>query len=462
MRYTGPVTASPDPWGERLPRRLGLWSTVAVLVGSTIGSGIFRTPAVVAERAPELPIFALAWALGGLVALAGALTIAELAAAIPRSGGIYVYIREAFGRLPAFLLGWAELLILRPSAYGAVAITSAEYLWRLLGVDGGAQLGPTPLSRAQAAAAAMIVAVAAINARGVRLGAIVQNISTVVKIAALLGLVIVGIWATPTMAPAAAAASGAAKGTLAGFGLAMVGILWAYDGWCDAGFISGEVKDPQRALPRAFILGTAGVVAIYLAVNAVYVSVVPLAEMAGAPLIAATVAERLIGPIGQALIAAAVMVSTFGTLNGSMMTGPRVFFAMAEDGLFFRRIAAVHPRYGTPAAAIGLSAALGVIYVSSQGFAQLAEGFVIGIWPFYALAVAAVFVLRRRQPALPRPYRVFGYPWVPLIFLVASVYLLGSYALTEPGIFALNVGVIGAGAPVYWLWQRRAGRSRGA
>jgi APA family basic amino acid/polyamine antiporter len=409
----------------------------------------------VAERVPELPMFALAWVIGGVVALAGALTVAELAAAIPRSGGIYVYIREAFGRLPAFLLGWAELLILRPSAYGAVAITSAEYLWRLLGADGAALLGATPLSRAQATAAAMIAAVAAINARGVRLGAIVQNISTVVKIAALLGLVIIGIWAAPTIAPAAAA-TGATKGTLAGFGLAMVGILWAYDGWCDAGFISGEVKDPQRALPRAFILGTAGVVAIYLAANAVYVSVVPLAEMVGAPLIAATVAERLIGPIGQAVIAAAVMVSTFGTLNGSMMTGPRVFFAMAEDGLFFRRIAAVHPRYGTPAAAIGLSAALGIIYVSSQGFAQLAEGFVIGIWPFYALAVAAVFVLRRRQPALPRPYRVIGYPLVPLIFLVASVYLLGSYALTEPGVFALNVGVIAAGAPVYWWWRRRA------
>ncbi|MBK8265781.1 MAG: amino acid permease [Nannocystis sp.] len=449
------MSASRDPWGERLPRRLGLWSTVAVLVGSTIGSGIFRTPAVVAERVPELPMFALAWVIGGVVALAGALTVAELAAAIPRSGGIYVYIREAFGRLPAFLLGWAELLILRPSAYGAVAITSAEYLWRLLGADGAALLGTTPLSRAQATAAAMIAAVAAINARGVRLGAIVQNISTVVKIGALLGLVIVGVWAAPTIAPAAAA-TGATKGTLAGFGLAMVGILWAYDGWCDAGFISGEVKDPQRALPRAFILGTAGVVAIYLAANAVYVSVVPLAEMVGAPLIAATVAERLIGPIGQAVIAAAVMVSTFGTLNGSMMTGPRVFFAMAEDGLFFRRIAAVHPRYGTPAAAIGLSAALGVIYVSSQGFAQLAEGFVIGIWPFYALAVAAVFVLRRRQPALPRPYRVIGYPLVPLIFLVASVYLLGSYALTEPGVFALNVGVIAAGAPVYWWWRRRA------
>ena len=441
-----------DRWGERLPRRLGLWSTVAVLVGSTIGSGIFRTPAVVAERVPELPLFALAWALGGAVALAGALTIAELAAALPRSGGIYVYIREAFGRLPAFLLGWAELLILRPSAYGAVAITSSEYLWRLVGRDGAALVGGAPVTRAQVTAAAMIAAVAAINARGVAAGAWVQNVSTVVKIGALLGLVVLGLALAPALPGAAPAAGGATA--LGAFGLAMVGLLWAYDGWCDAGFISGEVKDPQRALPRAFILGTAAVVALYLAANAVYVAVVPLGEMVGSPLIAADVAARLVGPLGATAVAAAVMVSTFGTLNGSMMTGPRVFYAMAEDGLFFRRIAAVHPTYGTPAAAIGLSAALGVIYVSSQGFAALAEGFVIGIWPFYALAVAAVFVLRRRRPELERPYRVIGYPAVPILFLAASIYLLGSYALTEPRTFAVNVGVIAAGVPVYFGWRR--------
>lgn len=457
MGYAWRVSDASDRWGERLPRRLGLWSTVAVLVGSTIGSGIFRTPAVVAARVPELPLFALAWGVGALVALAGALTIAELAAAMPRSGGIYVYIREAFGRLPAFLLGWTELLILRPSAYGAVAITSAEYLWRLVGRDGEALVGPLPLSRAQVTAAAMIAAVALVNARGITLGALIQNVSTVVKIGALLGLVILGLALAPESATAAAAAPAGAT-TLAAFGVAMVGIQWAYDGWCDAGFISGEVKDPQRALPRAFILGTAVVVALYLAANAVYVAVVPLAEMAGSKLIAADVAARLVGPIGATAVAAAVMVSTFGTLNGSMMTGPRVFYAMAEDGLFFRRIAAVHPVYGTPVAAIALSAALGVVYVSSQGFAELADGFVIGIWPFYALAVAAVFVLRRRRPELERPYRTWGYPLVPLLFLAASVFLLGSYALSEARVFAVNVAVIAAGVPVYWLWKRSAGR----
>ncbi|HGG56826.1 MAG TPA: amino acid permease, partial [Nannocystis exedens] len=429
-----------DRWGERLPRRLGLWSTVAVLVGSTIGSGIFRTPAVVAERVDDLTLFALAWGLGGVVALAGALTLAELAAALPRSGGIYVYIREAFGRLPAFLFGWCELLILRPSAYGALAITSAEYLWRLLGEDGGVQLAALPLSRAQLTAVAMLIIVAVINIRGVRFGALVQNISTVIKVLAILALVVLGVILIPTSAPVAAVVGGNGGGTTAAtFGLAMVSILWAYDGWSDAGFVSGEVRDPARVLPRAFILGTAGVVLLYVAIIAVYVSVIPLAEMPGSPLIAADVATRLLGPVGAIAVAAAVMISTFGTLNGTMMTGPRVFYAMAEDGLFFRRIAAIHPEFGTPAAAIGLSVTLGIIFVASRSFAELADGFVVGIWPFYALAVAAVFVLRWRRPELERPYRVTGYPFVPLLFLLASVYLLGSYALTQPMTFTINL-----------------------
>ncbi|HEY8374971.1 MAG TPA: amino acid permease, partial [Nannocystis sp.] len=235
-----------------------------------------------------------------------------------------------------------------------------------------------------------------------------------------------------------------------------VAILWAYDGWCDVGFVSGEVRDPQRALPRVFIAGTAVVVALHLAANLVYVKVVPLSQMAGAQLIAADVAAALIGPIGTTLVAAAVMVSTFGTLNGSMMTGPRVFYAMAEDGLFFRRLARVHPRHGTPSAAIVLGAALGIAFVSVRSFADLAEQFVIGIWPFYALSVAAVFVLRRRRPELPRPYRTWGYPLVPLLFLAASLFLLGSYALSQPLLFVANCAVILTGIPVFVLWSRRA------
>ncbi|MBI3082508.1 MAG: amino acid permease, partial [Gemmatimonadetes bacterium] len=240
-----------DRWGERLPRRLGLASAVAVLVGTTIGSGIFRTPAVVADRVGITELFIAGWVLGGVLALAGALTYAELAAIFPRTGGIYVYIREAFGRAPAFLFGWAELLIIRPAALGAIAIVSAEYLWRLLGIEGGAAFSGLPLSLAQATAAGFIVIVGAVNYRGIHLAAMVQNISTVLKVAALLGLVALGFLLSPSFElTRAVTPSATTLSPLTGFGLALVSILWAYDGWADLSFVAGEVKDPQRNMPR--------------------------------------------------------------------------------------------------------------------------------------------------------------------------------------------------------------------
>ncbi|NVB42656.1 amino acid permease [Pseudenhygromyxa sp. WMMC2535] len=466
---------APDRWGERLPRKLGTLSAIAVLVGSTIGSGIFRSPAVVAADIDALVPFVLAWVLGGLVALAGALTFAELGGMFPRTGGIYVYIREAFGKLPAFLFGWAELLILRPAAYGAIAVTSAEYTWRVLGHDPGrallgldflAGLGlgeGRSVSLAQGLAALFIVVVGVVNYRGIRLGAIIQNVSTALKVAAILVIVGLGLAVAPDVLPpveavAARPADAPAPGSLAAFGLAMVAVLWAYDGWSDVGFVGGEIRDPAKNVPRAFIFGTAVVVGLYLLIDFVYVDVIPLEQMPGRPLIAADVAEALIGPVGALFVAGAVALSTFGTLNGSMMTGPRVFFAMAEDKLFFRGLSKVHPKHGTPSGAIVLSMVLGVIFVSVQGFAELADQFVIGIWPFYALAVAAVLVLRRRRPELERPYRTWGYPVVPLLFLSAALYLLGNYALRETGKFVLDVLIVLSGVPVYWIWRRRAGR----
>jgi len=447
-----------DPWGERLPRRLGLLSAWAVLVGSTIGSGIFRTPAVVAGRVDSPALFVAGWILGGAIALAGALTIAELAAMFPRTGGIYVYVREAFGPLPAFLFGWAEFVVIRPAAYGAIAITSAEYFWRLAGVDGAAQPAGLPLSIAQLTAAGFIVLVAAVNYRGIQLGALVQNVSTFFKVAALILLIVLGFVLPhdPVAAATAAPAPGAAAAVpLAGFGIALVAILWAYDGWADLSFVGGEVKDPQRVLPRALLLGTGTVVVLYLAAIAVYWHIVPLDRMAGSPLIAADAAQAVIGRAGVVFVSLAIMISTFGTLNGSMMTGPRIFFAMADDRLFFRRLGEVHPRFGTPALCIVLAAVLGVIYVSIRQFAELADQFIIGIWPFYALGVAAVFVLRRRRPGAARPYRVLGYPFVPLLFLLASVYLLGNYMVTETGTFLWDVILILSGIPVYRYWSRR-------
>ncbi len=447
------MTQSPDPWGERLPRRLGLWSAVAVLVGSTIGSGIFRTPASVAERVDDVPLFLLAWVVGGAVAICGALTYAELAAAFPRSGGIYVFIREAFGPLPAFLFGWAELLIIRPGAYGAIGITASAYALRTVGLDPAASVWGIPVRGDQALGAVFIIIVAAVNYFGIRRGALLQNLSTGFKVAALAALIILGFTVGRGLGFEAMMAE-RAEVAVSPFLLALVSILWAYDGWADLAFVGGEVKDPARVLPRALIIGTSIVVILYLGANLVYLYLIPIQGMKTAELVAADVAQLLIGPTGIVAISAAVAVSTFGTLNGTMMTAPRIFFAMADDGLFPRAIARVDERTGAPTAAILLAASMGVIFVMVRTFTELADQFIIGIWPFYALAIMSVFVLRRTRPDLVRPYRTVGYPVVPLLFLLASLFLLGNYLISEPGMFALDIGVILTGVPVYYGWRR--------
>lgn len=447
---TSPPT---DPWGERLQRRLGLWSAVAVLVGSTIGSGIFRTPASVASKIDDVPLFLAAWVLGAVVALCGALTYAELAAAFPRSGGIYVFIREGFGALPAFLFGWAELLIIRPGAYGAIGITASAYTLRTFGHDPGAMVLGLPVRGDQALGAVFILLVAAVNYFGIQRGAVIQNLSTAFKVAALGALILLGFAFGESHAAGPMLGQRATVG-LSPFLLAMVAILWAYDGWADLAFVGGEVKDPQRNLPRALVIGTGMVVVLYLGANLVYLYLIPIQQMKQAELVAADVAQLLIGPAGIVAISAAVAVSTFGTLNGSMMTAPRIFFAMADDGLFPRAIARVDNRTGAPTAAIVLAATLGMVFVLIRTFTELAEQFIIGIWPFYALAVAAVFILRRKRPDLPRPYRTAGYPVVPLLFLGGSLFLLGNYLVSETASFVVDFAVILSGLPVYYGWKK--------
>jgi amino acid transporter len=455
------MSNSPDQWGERLPRRLGLWSAVAVLIGSTIGSGIFRTPASVAQRIDDVPLFLLAWVIGGVVAVCGALTYAELAAAFPRSGGIYVFLREAFGPLPAFLFGWAELLIIRPGAYGAIGITASAYALRTVGLDPATQLAGLPFRGDQLLGAGFIILVGSVNYFGIRRGAVIQNLSTAFKVGALAALVLLGfaMGKGQGLAPMLAQR---AEVAVSPFLLAMVSILWAYDGWADLAFVGGEVKDPQRTLPRALIIGTSVVVLLYLGANFIYLYLIPIGQMKQAELVAADVAQLLIGPAGIVAVSAAVSISTFGTLNGSMMTAPRIFFAMADDGLFPKAIAKVDPVTGAPTAAILLAAIMGVIFILIKTFTELADQFIIGIWPFYALAVAGVFVLRRTQPDLPRPYRTLGYPLVPLLFLGASLFLLGNYLVSETKAFAVDVGVILTGVPVFYAWKgwtRRGGGS---
>jgi len=447
---------------EALPRRLGLWSAIAVVVGITIGSGIFRTPASVTNRLPgPLPVFGV-WIAGGIVAMCGALTLAEVAAAFPDTGGIFVFIRKSWGRLPAFLFGWAELAIIRAAAVGAIATTFAEYLLRVLGFDPG--VAPYD-SWVHYVAAIAIALIAALNYVGVRWGSLIQNVTTVAKYFGLLFIVVAAIVIgipktgghfTPLMPPGSF--------SIAPFGLALVSVLWAYDGWADLAFISGEVKDPERNLPRALIFGTLAVIAIYILANIAYMGVMPVGEIRHSKLVAADVALPLIGPAGVTFIALTVMLSTLGTLNGSILTNPRVFFAMAADGLLFRKIADVHPRFKTPYVAIALTAVLGIIFVLLRTFEQLADSFVTAILPFYALGVASIFVFRRRSAAeYSPPFKAPFYPVAPILFVLATLYLLVN-ALIDPSsrwptlaIF----GVILAGIPVYYATVGRSA-ARGA
>jgi len=418
------VSASDEARGRTsLPRTLGLLSAVAVLIGSTIGTGIFRSEAGIAMKVPNEGLYLLLWVLGGFFSLCGALTLAELAGALPHTGGVFVYLREGWGKLPAFLFGWSELTIIRASALGAVSTVFAEYFLRMLRVDNQRAV--------HYVAAGAIVLVAVFNVVGVRVGALVQNLTTVAKYGALVLIVLAAFLIGGRSAPPAAVPVEVPNETsLVMFGLAFISLLWVYDGWADVTFLSGEVKRPERNLPLAIVGGTLAVIAIYLLANFAYLHLLDIKQIAGSKLVAADTAYRIIGETGVKLVSIAVMISAFGTLNGSMMTGPRIFFAMADDGLFFKKIAAVHPRFKTPYVAILLAAVLAIIFVMVRTFEQLADAFVLAIWPFYAVGAAAIYTLRRKRPDLPRAYRTWGYPVTPVLFILAVTLLIGN-ALVE-------------------------------
>jgi amino acid transporter len=416
-----------------------------VLVGVAIGSGIFRVPATVAAQLHDPGPVLLCWILGGLLALCGALTVAELAAALPRSGGIFIYILESFGPLPAFLFGWTELVVVRASALGAIATIFAEYLGYFV-----------PLSAAgvRYVAAAAIVCIGAMNYLSVRQASSVMTVATVAKYVAAMVLGVLAFTASSgSMSHFTPAWGSGAHGSL--LATALIPVMWTYDGWADLAFMGGEVKNPQRTLPLALVLGTICIMVVYLVINVGFMYLLPLPEIAQSKLIASTAAAHipLFGRFGATIVAVVVVLSAFSGLNGSMMTGPRIFFAMAERGLFFSVIARVSPRFRSPSAAIWLATALGVVYVLQNDFAQLADKFILGIWPFYALAVAAVFVLRRKRPDMERPYRVVGYPFVPAAFLLASLGMVANALVTDPLNTSVTLGVIIAGVPAYYLWM---------
>ena len=441
------------PTSPGLKRQIGLWSAIAIVIGTTIGSGIFRSPAGIADRLPGPLPLAIIWVAGGLFALCGALSFAELSSAFPRTGGVFVYIKEGWGRLPAFLFGWAEISVIRAAAVGAISTTFAEYLLRVIGVE--------PAEYARYVAAAAIVAMGTVNILGVRWGTMVLNFTTLAKYGGLIFIVLIAFaLGLPKTGGHYTPAFPAGSFSMSAFGLALVSVLWAYDGYADLSYAAGEVKDPERNMPRALIGGTIAIIVIYLLANIAYLAVIPVEEMRRSPLVAADVAERVLGPAGVVFIGVTVMLSTWGTLTGSLFTSPRIFFAMAEDGLFFKPVAKVHPRFHTPHIAIGINIVLGVIFVLSRNFEQLADAFVTAIVPFYALGVAALFRVRKRAGYAPA-FRTPLYPVVPALFVFSAVYLLAN-ALLDPTsrvATAITLGVVLLGIPVYYLTVGKRARA---
>ena len=437
------TSAPPRP---QLSRRLGYWSSIGFVIGMTIGSGIFRTPAQIAARVPDPLMMMAVWALGGAVTLCGALSIAELAASLPQAGGFYVFLREGWGRPTAFVFTWSELVLIRAAGLSGIATVFGEYFLRSFGYDPVLH----PAAADYCAVAGIVVATIA-NVRGVQTGALMTGLTSTAKFAALAAIALTALlFGSRAEASAAHLAFGQAPVQPGLFGLAFISVLWAYDGFGDLSFLAGEVRDPERTLPRAIISGTLAIVAIYLTTNAAYLYVLPIDQVAKSPLIAADTMAALIGRTGASFVSIVVAISTFGAVNADLLGAPRIFYAAAEDGLFFRTLGRVHPTYRTPYISILFSALLGIVFVLTGTFEQIADTFVLAIWPFYGLAVAGLYRLRRRTD-LARPYRVPGYPVVPAIFVGACVYLVVSALIGDPLWTGLTLGVVLAGIPVYYL-----------
>jgi APA family basic amino acid/polyamine antiporter len=438
---------------DALPRTLGLRDLILIVVGTVIGSGIFIVPgAVLRHTGGSLGMALTVWLIAGILSLLGALTYGELGAANPRAGGIYVYVRDAFGPLPAFLYGWTLFFVISSGSAATLAVAFTSYLRQLV------PLGPL---LAKVVAVLMIAAVAAINVRGTRQGASVQNWTTAFKLGAILLMSLVLLAAGDELAggPAGMWPDAVGLPLLSGVGLAMIGVLWAYEGWQYVTFSAGEALDPQRTFPRAIAIGTAGLIGVYLLANVAYVAALGPEGAARSDSVAADAVGALLGPVAAKLIAAAILVSMFSAANGLMLTAPRVYYAMARDGVFFQKLAEVHPRFGTPAFAILAGSAWAMVLAATGTFEQLLTYVVFVGWIFLALGAASVFVYRRRAPGAHRPFRVPAYPLTPILFIAAAAVIVLNTLFAQPGRALLGLGIVLLGTPAFYLW-RRAARTR--
>ncbi|MFN8571551.1 MAG: amino acid permease [Gemmatimonadaceae bacterium] len=429
-----------------LRRTLGVTDLTLLVIGNVIGSGIFLVPSTVLKQSGSVRVALLVWLVGGVLSLFGALAYGELGAMDQSSGGLYAFIRDAFGRFPAFLYGWTLFFVIGAGTIATLAVAAANYMSQF------AELTPR---MKQIVAVTLIAVMTVINVRGTRQSASVQNWATGIKVGAILlmSVILLTMGGATRSADASVAVSTSVSG-LSAVGTAMISVLWAYEGWQYVTFAAGEAIEPQRSLPRAITIGTAALVAIHLLANVAYLAALGPARVASSERVAGEAVAAVLGSWAGSVIALAIIISMYSAAHATVITAPRVYFTMARDRVFFSKLAEVHPKFGTPAFAVITSCIWAAVLAWSGTFEQLLTYVVFVGWIFYALGAASVMVLRRKRPDVPRPFRVPGYPWTPILFVLAAIAIVGNTILTQPTQAAIGLGVVFLGAPAYWLWTR--------
>ncbi len=430
-----------------LRRELGLLDATMINVGTMIASAIFIVPSTVLLYTPTTSLALLAWVIGGVISLLGALSIAELSAAMPDAGGQYAYLSRAYGPLWGFLYGWSGFAVINSASIAAIAVGFATYI---------AFFTPLGAIGVKLVAIGSIAVLTLINCLGLRLGATIQNIFTLIKMGTLAAVVMAAFVLRggsvahfePVFAPTSLSA------TLGPFGLALVAILWAYDGWIEITYVGSEVKDPERNLPRSIVLSVGLVMALFVLVNVAYIYLLSPARVAQSSLVASDAVQVVLGTAGAGVVAVAILLSTLGANNGIVLTSARIPYAMAKTGLFFKWAARVHPRFRTPVAALIAESAIAVALTFTGTYDQLATYVVFVSWLFYAMSAGAVIRLRQTAPDLPRPYRAWGYPWTPIIFVAFSLWLVFNTIAEAPRDAAIGTGIVAMGLPLYWWFKR--------
>ena len=430
-----------------LRRELNLFDAVAVVVGTIIGSGIFLIPSFIAAQLNTLGAVLLVWVVGGILTVFGALSLAELGSIYPGTGGLCTYLRHAYGPLPAFLYAWGLLFMIHSGSIAALAVGFGLYVGQIL---------PLTTVEEKVLSAACVLALTTISCLGIRGGKLVQNLIAIAKISGLAGIILLLCikGSRPIHLFEVGANTGGHVFSLARFGIALVAVLFAYEGWHVVSFVAGEMKRPQVDLPRSLFYGTAAVMLIYLSANLGYYHLLSPAEIRGSNAVAAFAVGKLLGPIAKTVISLLILVSILGSMNGLILTGPRVYYAMARDNAFPRIFGQVSNRYRTPMLALIVQGVWSAVLAASGSYQQLFTDVIFTAWIFYGLAVAAVLVLRRTQPQLERPFRVPGYPWVSLLFCAAAIGLVLSTIIERPGGALIGIGLIAGGIPVYFFFIR--------